>query len=246
MSSSFRDAPDSHLSDPLLSMLLSIESFETFLRELTSVTVAALAPGSMCGISVNRGDRTVTVASSAPLTHVIDEIQYRDGSGPCLDAMATGQERYVPDTSAEARWPAFCAEAAANGVASILALPLLGPGGTVGGYNLYSPERDGFDRETRARLRVFAGNAAGAVTIAMRSADQSKLNQDLRAALSYRSVIDQAIGILMEQQRCSAADAFGLLSRASQNRNVKVHDLAAEIVASLDRGVTSETFQQEG
>ena len=67
----------------------------------------------------------------------------------------------------------------------------------------------------------------------MRIADQSKLNEDLYATLASRSVIDQAIGIVMAQQRCPDPEAFALLSRASQNRNIKVHDLAAEIVTTV-------------
>jgi AmiR/NasT family two-component response regulator len=38
---------------------------------------------------------------------------------------------------------------------------------------------------------------------------------------------------MMAQQRCPATEAFAVLSRASQNRNVKLHDLAGEIVATV-------------
>jgi hypothetical protein len=47
------------------------------------------------------------------------------------------------------------------------------------------------------------------------------------------SIIDQAIGILMAQQRCTAAIAFDLLRRASQNRNRKLRDIAADIITKV-------------
>jgi AmiR/NasT family two-component response regulator len=38
---------------------------------------------------------------------------------------------------------------------------------------------------------------------------------------------------MMAQQRCDAGVAFDLLRRASQNRNVKLRGLAAEIVTTV-------------
>jgi hypothetical protein len=52
----------------------------------------------------------------------------------------------------------------------------------------------------------------------------------LRARLETMPVIEQAKGILMAQYRCSPDEAFELLRRASQRGNVKVSDLAAQIV----------------
>jgi hypothetical protein len=46
-------------------------------------------------------------------------------------------------------------------------------------------------------------------------------------------VIEQAKGILMAQQQCGPEEAFDLLRRASQCANVKLHVLAAQIVAQV-------------
>jgi AmiR/NasT family two-component response regulator len=55
----------------------------------------------------------------------------------------------------------------------------------------------------------------------------------LRAQLDSLPVIEQAKGILMAQQRCGPEEAFDLLRRASQRANVKVHVLAAQIIAQV-------------
>jgi hypothetical protein len=64
-------------------------------------------------------------------------------------------------------------------------------------------------------------------------AAERKLTTQLRAALTSRAAIDQAIGILMAQQRCTAEQAFEILRTASQNRNVKLRHVAADIVTGL-------------
>ncbi|SNT61364.1 ANTAR domain-containing protein [Streptosporangium subroseum] len=53
------------------------------------------------------------------------------------------------------------------------------------------------------------------------------------AIRASRSVIDQAVGIVMTQQPCPAPEAFALLGRASQNRGIKLHDLVVEIVTTV-------------
>src|SRR5262249_7945302 len=55
----------------------------------------------------------------------------------------------------------------------------------------------------------------------------------LQARLENMAVIEQAKGILMAQYRCRPEEAFDLLRRASQNANVKVSDLAAQIVEQI-------------
>jgi AmiR/NasT family two-component response regulator len=54
-----------------------------------------------------------------------------------------------------------------------------------------------------------------------------------QAALASRAVIDQALGVIMTQQRCSPDEAFDLLRGISQNRNVKVREVAVEIVTAV-------------
>lgn len=65
---------------------------------------------------------------------------------------------------------------------------------------------------------------------------------DLRAALSSRTSIDLAAGILMGRHRCSQQVAVEMLRRASNQRNVKLRDLAAELVRSVGAGEAATHF----
>jgi AmiR/NasT family two-component response regulator len=53
---------------------------------------------------------------------------------------------------------------------------------------------------------------------------------DLNLALETRSMIGQAMGILMERYRISPEHAFDFLTRTSQESNTKLRDVAAELV----------------
>ena len=66
--------------------------------------------------------------------------------------------------------------------------------------------------------------------VAVRLARQSTEVAHLQQALVSRSTIDQALGVLMGQNRCSRDEAFGILRRASQNRNIKLRDVAAAVI----------------
>jgi len=47
-------------------------------------------------------------------------------------------------------------------------------------------------------------------------------------------VIGQAVGILMERHKLSEARAFQFLARASQTSNIKIRDLAQELVDTAE------------
>lgn len=204
-----------------------------FLDQLAALTARALPEGSSCGVTVRRGGTPATLAASDELTTRVDQLQYDLDEGPCLETLATGTVHYVAHTATESRWAQFCRRAHAEGANSVLSLPLSSPAGPVGAYNLYSTHTDGFAENTRAPLDVFAGNAAGAVAVALKLADQTQLSEDLRHALTSRAVIDRAVGIVMAQQRCDADAALDILRRGSQHRNIKLRELAAEIVAAV-------------
>ena len=60
-------------------------------------------------------------------------------------------------------------------------------------------------------------------------------NEDsLRQAIDARHVIGQAQGILMERFDLNADQAFSVLRRYSQDRNLKLRAVAEEMIASRE------------
>jgi AmiR/NasT family two-component response regulator len=99
--------------------------------------------------------------------------------------------------------------------------------------NIYSGQPHAFDETARASAERFAAEASRVVALAVRLAEHAELADNLRIALASRATIDQALGVIMGQNRCTAEDAFNVLRTASQNRNVKLREIAARIIEAV-------------
>src|SRR6201999_3394152 len=196
--------------------LLSTQSVEQFLHEM-AVMAARLAGGLSCGMTMQPSGRPVTVACSDQVAARVDEVQYELDDGPCRQAMRDGSVVRIEDTAEKARWPEFEAEAASHGIRSCLALPLIAEGKPVGALNLYSRQASAFGAAEARRAENFAENASGALSLAMRLASHAALIEQLRSSLTSRTVIDQALGIIMAREQCNQARAFAIPPSADEN-----------------------------
>lgn len=216
----------------LHNVLLDSESIDKFVQEL-AVQAARLVAGSLsCGITLRRGTQTTTVACSDDLASDVNHMQYDLLEGPILTAIEDRCEVRVDDMAAELRWPRFASAAAECGVRSCLSLPLIAQDETVGVLTLYALTPEAFGEDETRRAEKFAEPAAGAMALGLRLVTYADLIDQLRTSLASRAVIDQAVGVIMGQERCTQHKAFAALRTASQNRNVKLRDIAREVVAN--------------
>jgi AmiR/NasT family two-component response regulator len=118
------------------------------------------------------------------------------------------------------------------GARSSLSAPLPFQGSTIGGLNNYSTTVDAFTEESIAVAQEISAHVAIAVMNADAHAEATNQAENLRRALDSRKVIDMALGILMSTHHCTPEQAFAILSKASQNRNQKLRELAEAIVGS--------------
>ncbi len=214
-------------------LLLETESLDQFLQALAHSALALVEGADGCGVTLERKGRPVTVSGVGASATKLDEAQYGQDDGPCLQAMRTGLEVSVPDTLRESRWGGYPAYAAACGARSSLSLPIAPHSHTAGALNLYAPLPNAFENADLTRLRLLAAQATGAIALAQRIADTEEFAADLEAALRSRTVIDQAVGVVVGQQRVTPERAFEVLRTASQHRNVKLRVLCAELIASI-------------
>ena len=215
----------------LQSVLLSTSGIEAFLQQLSKLATGAADQRISCGITARRDGQPLTVASSDRRASGLDENQYTGGEGPCLHTLATGETTLIEDIDQETRWPRYVIAARAAGLRCSLSLPLTVNHTTVGAMNLYGFVKVGvFTGEVRRRCELFAAQASGALQLTLgRVADREVLDQ-VDQALASRSIIDQALGIVMGQQRCSAEEAFALLRMRSQSSQTKLRDVAADLI----------------
>lgn len=175
-------------------------------------------------------DRPTTAAFTADLARKLDERQYRQGFGPCLDAARGGESLVVDDMGSEDRWPEYAPVAAGYGVFSSVSVPLPLQQHVIGALNVYSVDKSAFDERAVGLAVLVAGYAAVAVANAHLVAATTELADGMRSAMQSRAVIEQAKGILIAQQGCSAEDAFTQLTKVSQHANRKLRDVAAAVV----------------
>jgi GAF domain-containing protein len=215
----------------LAGILVAEQSLEKTLRQVLDLACAALSCGDDGGVTLldREGPRTAVATSDA--ARRVDSSQYEAGSGgPCLDACRRQQVLRIDCTGKDPRWPEFAAAAFEAGIMSTLSLPLVVAGDGLGALNIYCHEEGGFSAADEALAMTFASCASVALANARVYWRTQRLADQLEEALSTRGMIEQAKGIIIAGQGCSADEAFQLLVTTSQRSHVKLHDLATELV----------------
>jgi putative methionine-R-sulfoxide reductase with GAF domain len=222
----------------LAALLLHAEDADEALHHLARMAVVVIPDGPSCGITVAKDGKFTTAVYSGAIPASVDEVQYQRGDGPCLQALRTGAPVIVQDLSAEdqGRWGGFPPLALAAGTHGVLAYPLEVSGQIAGVLNLYAHERDLFPVPVQRIAKQFVDPAALILSGVLRQLGQAELIAQLNAALASRAVIDQALGIIMARRACSAGDAFAVLRKMSNDRNVKLRDVAAAVTDAVTAG----------
>jgi transcriptional regulator with GAF, ATPase, and Fis domain len=225
------------LVETLTALALTLTEDESVRDTLRSILALALRsiPGCHAASVTVLDDQgqPSTFAATDEKTYELDRRQYELHDGPCLNAARHQQVNRWNLIEAEQRWPEFTSLAEELGLRSYLAAGLGLAGRRLGALNLSSHDADGFDRLDEELISLFTAPAAAAIVVISRYAEARDLAAQLEQALRSRAVIDHAIGIIMAESHCDAGQAFAALSRASNNRSIKLRDLATEIVTRV-------------
>ena len=222
----------------LASIVIDAGPPETALREVAALAKRVLPDVEDVSLTVVEDGRPRTLVFTGSLAVALDERQYETGFGPCLDAARSGQSITVDrddQDDADSPYRAFAGVAARAGIAQTLSVGLPVAGRSIGGLNVYRTVADHPADALLDELIAFAGSAASVVNNVASYAKAAAEATHLRTAMDSRAVIEQAKGILMARERCSADEAFALLSRISQHKHLKLRDVAAAIVAEVAR-----------
>jgi GAF domain-containing protein len=202
---------------------------------LDAITRAALStvPGfNHVGISITHRDGTIeTKSATDQLVWELDAVQYSLREGPCYDSITGGAVTVVQEARHDQRWPRYMPEAVKRGLRAQLAVGLYSDGNSLGGLNLYSTDSERVETDAIFIAELFAAQAAIALG---RSRQQFQLN----GALESRKVIGQAIGLVMQRYELDEDRAFQFLIRASSTGNMKLRDLADELVRAANERAT--------
>jgi GAF domain-containing protein len=241
-------AGDADLRDSLaglsrLAMGEGQEGLEDLLRHIAAYAVQAIPGADGAGLTLLEADRLDTIVASADFVREVDAIQYGIGEGPCITAAAERRTVHSGSLGGEQLWPRFGPRVGRLGVHSVLSLPLLVGTHVLGAMNVYAHAKDAFDERSVQLGELFSVPAAISVQNAQALAQARRLAAHLQAALTSRSVIDQALGIVMSRSGISAAEAFDRLRTMSQTENRKLAEVAQHVV---DEAVRSARARHSG
>ena len=176
--------------------------------------------------------RLRVLASTSDAMRLLELFELQADEGPCLDCFRTGQPVGNEElTSAHARWPRFAAEALEAGFHSVQALPLRLRGNVIGALNLFHINAVEPGRADAEVAQAFADVATIAILQHRAVREAQVLNEQLNRALGTRIVIEQAKGVLAEREGMDVQEAFERLRRHARNHNVRLADLASDVVA---------------
>jgi PAS domain-containing protein len=204
---------------------------------VVAIATSALPEATDLTLVVGDPRRPDLVSSSSERAQRADAAQLELGAGPSIDAFLSDQSTGTDSITHDARWPELAGRIADSDVDAALCVPVHSDGKLVGVLNVYANAGTRLDEPSfRTRAELFA-RAAGSILREDRRVQQLREEAEhLRQAMASRPEIDQAKGILMARFGYDADDAFRHLVAVSQRRNVKLRDIARDIVAMALKG----------
>lgn len=216
----------------LAGVVLGQQDLEATLNEITRITVATLPGCDGASLTTFQDGKPGVVAADSEWSRQLDELQYEEREGPCLDAARTGNVFRVRDLAADNRWPFYARRAVEIGARSMFSLPMSAESKLMGALNVYSREPDTFRAQDVSLGELLSAQAGMAMQVAASFFHHRDLAEQLQQAVQSRAQIEQAKGILMGTRGCTADEAFATLVELSQTSNRKLRDVAAAVVES--------------
>jgi GAF domain-containing protein len=178
-------------------------------------------------IMLDKHGRVATAAASDEIALHIDRLERDLGEGPCVDAISEEAAQLDTDLAESCTWPGLGERIVAETpVRSMAGFRLLVDNRKVGALNLFSDHPRGLTESSVDQAALLAAFAS----VALIAAARQEQAQTLRAGLQSNREIGKAIGLMMAFHKVTDEEAFELLRKASQDMNVKITEIAGQVV----------------
>jgi GAF domain-containing protein len=200
------------------------------LDRLVADCVDLLGASAAAILLVNRDRSLEVVASSNEASRLMEVFQLESHSGPCVEAIRTGEPVAVTDLGQiRSIWPAFGTAVEDVGFTAVYALPMRLRTQMIGALNIFnstqSPLSD-FDQ----RLAQALADVATIGILQQRSLSRaSTLAEQLQLALNSRITVEQAKGVIAEYGGVDMGSAFEAIRGFARERRVKLSIVAEEL-----------------
>lgn len=174
-----------------------------------------------------------SLCTSNEVSHLIEELQYTLGEGPCVDAYQQDRVVAEPDLAdpVTRRWLAFSPPALQAGVRAVFGFPLRVGAARLGALNLYRDRPGALSGDQHADALVVAGVAARWVLEAQAGAASGAVAGALEIGADFHFVVHNAAGIVSVQEGVSVTEALIRLRAYAFSHERLLADVAQDVVA---------------
>ena len=174
-----------------------------------------------------------SLCTSNTVSHLIEELQYTLGEGPCVDAYQQDKVVTEPDLAdpVTRRWPAFTPPTLQAGVRAVFGFPLRAGSVRLGALNLYRDRSGPLSGDQHADALVVADVAARWVLEAQAGAPVDTVAAELEAGADFHFAVHNAAGIVSVQRQVSVTEALIRLRAYAFTSDRLLTDVAEDVVA---------------
>ena len=223
------------LSDTLVSLAGTPDdhsSVDDHLIRIPRLSAEHITAVSYASVTAHRRRAYTTVAASSDIAVAVDQAQYADQQGPCLDALETGTPLPVPDIAATMRWPGFRDAAYRLGLHASLSIPLFaGRGKPIAALNLYGHNPTAMTTLTAAVLATYDPTPPVPSDFPDLDPGGAELVAGLTGAFSVHATIQQAIGFISADQHITLDEAYATLRLRCADTAMSLLDTATAVIA---------------
>jgi hypothetical protein len=186
------------------------------------------------GVMLMSGDvPSGSLGASDKVSHLIEELQYTMGEGPCVDAYRQDRVVIEPDLAdpVTRRWAAFTPRAVQAGVRAVFGFPLRSGTVRLGALNLYRDASGPLLDSQHADALVVAEIAARWVLEAQSGAPPETVAAGLETGADFHFAVHNAAGIVSVQEGISVAEALIRVRAFAFSQDRLLTDVADDIIA---------------
>jgi GAF domain len=203
----------------------------------SSVRLCGVCPGivgvSGAGVMLMSGDiPRGSLCTTNAVSHLIEELQYTLGEGPCVDAYQQDRVVAEPDLAdpVTGRWFAFSPPALAAGVRAVFGFPLRVGTVRLGALNLYRDLPGPLSGDQHADALVLVGVAARWVLEAQAGAPVDAVAKELEIGADFHFVVHNAAGMVSVQLGVSVTEALIRLRAYAFGTDRLLAEVAEDVV----------------
>jgi ANTAR domain/GAF domain len=228
--------PD-HVFQTLARLIYIGSSYDEIYQHLVDTAPRVVSGCDHASLMLARNDGYETAAASDEVARHIDELEREVGEGPCVDAIEEEAGQVDPDITKNSAWPRLAERVLADTpVRGMAGYRIVLEGKKVGALNLFSDTPGAFEHggDEGAVLSAFA-------SVALLSVSNRERADSLRRGLESNREVGKAIGLLMAAHQIGSDNAFELLRKASNDMNMKLTEVAREVIQNAERRPRDES-----